>query len=575
MKMTSLRPSVLMLVAGLGLLLPALESHAQAPPLDVNARNFRKRVQVLGTIPYGTTTPTIVLRGVPRFRAFAFRGNTNDPVEVWVRSPDGDPVAWILNERFAVVAENDDANEGEQDALLQLSLPAPGTYYILFRDYDFAPASFTVSLQRGRAAPACPPPLRWDPAIGRCIGESSLTCGGLTGRGCPPGYQCQDDPRDRCDPRFGGRDCGGTCVPVPRGPGGPGGGTGGCDPSGAASCTQFQSWDARACRCVDNPSCGGWAGRPCAAGYQCVDDPRDACDPRAHGAHCNGLCVAGGTSPGGCDPSGASRCAAYQTWDLRGCACVDNPVCGGPSARPCPSGFQCVDDPRDYCDPRRHGASCGGVCVAAVPGRCDPSEASRCTTYQTWDQEACQCAENPGCGGFTGRPCPAGYQCVDDPRDDCDPRRGGADCGGVCVTQAPRRGGRCDPAGASSCAPYQTWDGQACRCVDNPACGQTVGRGCSAGYQCVDDPRDGCDPRSGRRDCVGICMPAATGGGCVQTQDCTYYQHWDVGACQCVDNQVCGRRGDPPCPGAARCFDDPRDGCDPRQGQVGCPGICL
>jgi hypothetical protein len=37
------------------------------------------------------------------------------------------------------------------------------------------------------------------------------------------------------------------------------------------------------------------------------------------------------------------------------------------------------------------------------------------------------------CGGIAGFPCPAGKKCVDDPSDDCDPARGGADCGGICV----------------------------------------------------------------------------------------------------------------------------------------------
>src|SRR5262245_50138961 len=37
------------------------------------------------------------------------------------------------------------------------------------------------------------------------------------------------------------------------------------------------------------------------------------------------------------------------------------------------------------------------------------------------------------CGGFAGIPCPAGYRCEDDPRDSCDPARGGADCIGICV----------------------------------------------------------------------------------------------------------------------------------------------
>jgi hypothetical protein len=37
------------------------------------------------------------------------------------------------------------------------------------------------------------------------------------------------------------------------------------------------------------------------------------------------------------------------------------------------------------------------------------------------------------CGGIAQIPCPEGYACVDDPRDDCDPNQGGADCAGICV----------------------------------------------------------------------------------------------------------------------------------------------
>jgi len=35
------------------------------------------------------------------------------------------------------------------------------------------------------------------------------------------------------------------------------------------------------------------------------------------------------------------------------------------------------------------------------------------------------------CGGFANLPCPGDLVCVEDPRDDCDPENGGADCGGV------------------------------------------------------------------------------------------------------------------------------------------------
>lgn len=36
------------------------------------------------------------------------------------------------------------------------------------------------------------------------------------------------------------------------------------------------------------------------------------------------------------------------------------------------------------------------------------------------------------CGGIGAIRCPDGGRCVDDPDDECDPARGGRDCGGVC-----------------------------------------------------------------------------------------------------------------------------------------------
>jgi hypothetical protein len=44
------------------------------------------------------------------------------------------------------------------------------------------------------------------------------------------------------------------------------------------------------------------------------------------------------------------------------------------------------------------------------------------------------CALKQMCGGFAGLKCPQpGQVCVDDPRDGCDPKDGGNDCGGLCV----------------------------------------------------------------------------------------------------------------------------------------------
>jgi hypothetical protein len=51
------------------------------------------------------------------------------------------------------------------------------------------------------------------------------------------------------------------------------------------------------------------------------------------------------------------------------------------------------------------------------------------------------------CGGIAAIRCPAGYACVDDPSDACDPDQGGADCGGICVKEKDEDKKRCsDPS---------------------------------------------------------------------------------------------------------------------------------
>lgn len=79
------------------------------------------------------------------------------------------------------------------------------------------------------------------------------------------------------------------------------------------------------------------------------------------------------------------------------------------------------------------------------------------------------------CGGFAALPCADKNQiCVDDPRDNCDPKNGGADCGRVCI--------------------------------EPKICGGFAGLVCPKGLTCVDDPRDDCDPENGGADCSGICV---------------------------------------------------------------------
>jgi hypothetical protein len=81
-------------------------------------------------------------------------------------------------------------------------------------------------------------------------------------------------------------------------------------------------------------------------------------------------------------------------------------VCGGGRANAfqCQEGYTCITDP--------YTPGCGPACDALGI-----------------------CVEDKMCGGFAGFKCADQTQmCLDDPRDDCDPTQGGADCAGLCIT---------------------------------------------------------------------------------------------------------------------------------------------
>lgn len=111
------------------------------------------------------------------------------------------------------------------------------------------------------------------------------------------------------------------------------------------------------------------------------------------------------------------------------CLPPTGPFCGGIAGIPCPGTGRCVDDPRDDCDPTKGGADCGGVCTCV--------ENVLCILGTHFDSSPAVCACVPDnkvvhCGGIAAFPCPGNGKCVDDPSDDCDPKNGGADCGGIC-----------------------------------------------------------------------------------------------------------------------------------------------
>jgi hypothetical protein len=125
--------------------------------LDEKADAFSGKMKIVGSLDYNTVSAPIAYTSKPRYRVFKFAGNEGDKVDVWVRSNDGDAVAWILDSNFKTLAMNDDADDTTTDAHVTAVLPksASATHYLAFRDFYLAPATFTVSLNGGWAVKFC------------------------------------------------------------------------------------------------------------------------------------------------------------------------------------------------------------------------------------------------------------------------------------------------------------------------------------------------------------------------------------------------------------------------------------
>jgi hypothetical protein len=195
--------------------------------------------------------------------------------------------------------------------------------------------------------------------------------------------------------------------------------------------------------------------------------------------------AAGGCSAGdGAEPAVQESQEALGDFPSRCRTDDDCPPLGLP-CRECPDGS--VACPESRCE--------AGRCLNQVP-QCkpvDPCALVLCAPGTQCEKGICVPEERVFCGGIAGIPCPGAGRCIDDPTDDCDPRAGGADCGGLCVCKGPQQ--PCKPGTHFVSSP------RLCACVPDSGgvpCGRNV---CQPGTFCCNES-------------CGICAPK--GGACTQ-----------------------------------------------------------
>ncbi|MBI5543014.1 MAG: hypothetical protein HY901_03950 [Deltaproteobacteria bacterium] len=101
---------------------------------------------ILGDIELGQTVSDIAFTCSPLRRAFRFTTTTpNQAIDIWARST-ADATVWLTKADFTSLEYNDNADASTRDAHIARKLRNPGTYYLVFKEKNCKPATFSVTL---------------------------------------------------------------------------------------------------------------------------------------------------------------------------------------------------------------------------------------------------------------------------------------------------------------------------------------------------------------------------------------------------------------------------------------------
>ncbi|HZS37242.1 MAG TPA: hypothetical protein VFF06_10460 [Polyangia bacterium] len=148
--------AIALALAGCGAKPDAADDFASFAGVDEKSDAFSTHLKIVGTLSTTNSSVAFPYTASPRYRALKLTARAGDLLKITVTpwsgkvKSGGDPVTWLLDASFKIVAKNDDVDASHVDSLVMTHAPRTGSYWVVVRDYNSADATFTATLQTAR-----------------------------------------------------------------------------------------------------------------------------------------------------------------------------------------------------------------------------------------------------------------------------------------------------------------------------------------------------------------------------------------------------------------------------------------